>query len=476
MVTIIGIDGLDKNIIDRHIDSLPNFRKIGAEGVLCSVESVFPADSVPAWTTIFTGLNPAEHGIIRGKDYVESVDDFGSTHGFVLKGKTFWDHYSDRGLKCLVINPFLAYPAWRINGIMESGPAFIEGDHSIFPENADSLYPDVLGGYSAISSLAGLKAEMEKIFTDTDRLWKEFDYQLAKDQFDLAFVTFTTLDRLQHYTWRYYDRGDPLYEEDDYFSNCIPKLLKDFDDRIGSMIKRMSGEDIVILISDHGFSQRPFSLINLNEYLRKAGLLIFKKEYETASSRGIQILKTIVVSILSRLKLLDKIAAPLKRVKGIGKLKKSDFMIDKENSVCYTDDLFSGKKPYVGLKFGEKVKKADKPTKEAAFRQLVDTLNSGEIPKPVMIEKSEDFYHGEFQDRLPDVLVELPPENGIEFSFFGQVMEKSKTHFRISGGHFGSGTFGYFHKENKTDIQPPSTILGFSDFIKKLLYENSSGK
>jgi len=72
--------------------------------------------------------------------------------------------------------------------------------------------------------------------------------------------------------------------------------------------------------------------------------------------------------------------------------------------------------------------------------------------------------------------VELPPENGIEFSFFGQIMEKSSTHFRISGGHYGSGTFGYFGKGNKNEIKPPPTIIGFSDFIKNLLYENSSGK
>ncbi len=476
MVTIIGIDGLDKNIIDRHIDSLPNFKKIGTEGILCPIESVFPADSVPAWTTIFTGLNPAEHGIIRGKDYVESVDDFGADHGFVLKGKTFWDHYSDHGLRCLVINPFLAYPAWRIHGIMESGPAFIAGDHSIFPEDADSLHPDVLGGYSAISNLASLRAEMEKVFTDTDKLWNEYEYQLLKDQFDLVFVTFTTLDRLQHYTWRYYDPSDPLYENDDYLSGCIPKLLRDFDDRIGSLIERMKNEDAVILISDHGFRQRPFNLINLNEYLRKAGLLVFKKEYETGSSRRIQILKTTVISILSRLKLLDKIAAPLKRVKGVGKLKKSDYLIDKENSVCYTDDLFSGKKPYVGLNFGERIKQADILTKEAAFSKLVTTLNSGEIPKPIRILRSEELYHGEYNTRLPDILVELPPENGIEFSFFGQIMEKSSTHFRISGGHYGSGTFGYFGKGNKNEIKPPPTIIGFSDFIKNLLYENSSGK
>lgn len=177
MIRIIGIDGLDKNIIDKHLDILPNFRKMCESGILKPVESVFPADSVPAWTTIFTGLNPAEHGIIRGKDYIESVEDFGTSHGFVLKGKTFWDNFSERGFRCLVINPFLAYPAWQINGLMESGPAFVEGDHSIFPENAGSLHPEVFGGYRAISNLADLKAEMRKVFTDTARLWEEYEYQ-----------------------------------------------------------------------------------------------------------------------------------------------------------------------------------------------------------------------------------------------------------------------------------------------------------
>jgi predicted AlkP superfamily phosphohydrolase/phosphomutase len=467
MIRIIGIDGLDKNIIDRHIEILPNFKKIADAGILNTIESVFPADSVPAWTTIFTGLNPAEHGIIRGKDYIESVDSFEMLHGFKLQGKTFWDHLSNKGQRCLVINPFLAYPAWPVKGIMESGPAFIEGDHSIFPEDTDSVYPDVLGGYSAISNLAGLKAEIEKVFDDTEKLWKEYDYQSAKEDFDLEFVTFTTLDRLQHYTWRYYDTGDPLYERNDHFSECIPKLLMTFDEKLGTVINKMRKDDVLLLVSDHGFRQRPYLLINLNEFLRTKGLLTVKKEYDKPSVWRTQGLKKKVITLLSDLRLLDVIASRLKKVKGVSKLKKSDHLIDKEDSLCYTDNLFSGKKPYVGLNFGEKIKVSDKKIRDEAFNRIKTAIQSGEIPEPVWIKKSEDVYSGEFQSRLPDICIEFPSEYGVEFNYFGKIMEKSSTHYRISGGHFGSGTFGYY-SQNISNINPPEGIIDFSGFVKQI--------
>src|ERR1019366_4817454 len=132
-IVIIGIDGLDTGIIDKYINDLPNFRKIKEQGIISKLKTVFPADSVPAWQTIYTGLNPAQHGIIRGKDYVESVEDFEKTSNFKLEGKTFWDKVGETNKKCLVLNPFLAYPAWPINGVMVSGPAFVEGDISKFP-------------------------------------------------------------------------------------------------------------------------------------------------------------------------------------------------------------------------------------------------------------------------------------------------------------------------------------------------------
>lgn len=475
MVRIIGIDGLDKNILDKHIDNLPNFKKIYDKGVLSQISSVFPADSVPAWTTIFTGLNPAEHGIIRGKDYIESIESFQLHSGFNLQGQTFWDTLSDLNFKCLIINPFLAYPAWKITGIMESGPAFITGNLSIFPKETKTLYSKVIGGYSAISNLAGLKAGMESVFSDTDKLWKEYEFQAGKEVFDLEFVTFTTLDRLQHYTWRFYDENDPLHEHDDYFSNCIYNLIKLFDNKIGSILSRMTEKDILIIISDHGFTRRPFSLINLNEYLRRKDLLIIKQEYNNQSIKRSQSLKNKVIHLLSRLKLLNLTARFLKRIKYFNKLKKSDYLIDKDNSKCYVDELFSGKKPYCGLNFGNTIRNSDEKVKEKVFEQICSALNSNEIPIPVWIKRAGDVYKGPFQSKLPDICVEFPPENGVEFNYFGEIMEDSSTHNRISGGHFGSGTFGYFSK-NEVINKSPTSIIDFADFIRSLFHEDTSRK
>ena len=107
---IIGIDGLELNVINHYIDELPGFRHLLEKKSLHQVGSVFPADSVPAWNTIFTGLDPSVHGIVRGKDYVESVEEFDKNYNFELKGNTFWDELSNDGKKVLILNPYLAYP------------------------------------------------------------------------------------------------------------------------------------------------------------------------------------------------------------------------------------------------------------------------------------------------------------------------------------------------------------------------------
>lgn len=85
------------------------------------------------------------------------------------------------------------------------------------------------------------------------------------------------LDRIQHYTWRYFDEHDPMYQHDDYLSGFILKTIRFFDCCIQETIKKMKPDDNLIVISDHGFRQRPFHLINMNEVFRQAGLLEVNK-------------------------------------------------------------------------------------------------------------------------------------------------------------------------------------------------------
>ena len=62
---ILGIDGMDWDVIVRYKDKLPNLYGLMQKNNYPHLRSVFPADTTPAWSTIYTGLDPSEHGIIN---------------------------------------------------------------------------------------------------------------------------------------------------------------------------------------------------------------------------------------------------------------------------------------------------------------------------------------------------------------------------------------------------------------------------
>ena len=53
---------------EKNLDKFHFFKNLYDNKKLCPLESVVPADSIPSWTTIYTGLNPAEHGVLESID------------------------------------------------------------------------------------------------------------------------------------------------------------------------------------------------------------------------------------------------------------------------------------------------------------------------------------------------------------------------------------------------------------------------
>ena len=62
---VFGIDGMDLDVVLRYKDELPNIYGMMKESGFPRLRSVFPADTTPAWTTIYTGQDPSEHGILN---------------------------------------------------------------------------------------------------------------------------------------------------------------------------------------------------------------------------------------------------------------------------------------------------------------------------------------------------------------------------------------------------------------------------
>ena len=63
---ILGIDGMDWDVIVRYKDKLPNLYGLMQKNNYPHLRSVFPADTTPAWSTIYTGHDPSEHPPAHG--------------------------------------------------------------------------------------------------------------------------------------------------------------------------------------------------------------------------------------------------------------------------------------------------------------------------------------------------------------------------------------------------------------------------
>lgn len=96
-ILIIGIDGMDRELIEEFKDDLPNLRKIQSLSPKVNLTSTFPPDSETAWSSIYTGLNPAKHGVVHFIDPLEKslLNQTKDADSESIRGHTFWDKASE---------------------------------------------------------------------------------------------------------------------------------------------------------------------------------------------------------------------------------------------------------------------------------------------------------------------------------------------------------------------------------------------
>ena len=352
-----------------------------------------------------------------------------------------------------------------MNGVFISGPAFVQGEILACPKHEEIINSEVFGGYRPIEP-GSLETDINLSMVHTNKLVEVFLKKYNEDSYDLAFVTFTTLDRIQHYTWRYFDKEDPMYENHPKLSNAILETLKIFDSLITLLIDKYIGEnDNLILISDHGFARRPYDLINFNEIFRREGLLKLNKKGNTIKSKSLQILKNYSIKLFSKLKILDFVAGKLKHVDGIKELKMSNHIIDINNSILFADDKFCGKNPCCGFRLGGKIQNLTEDKKKEIIHSIITIFKKYNLPEPLWIKWREELFHGNFQNRYPDICLELESNFGVEFELFGDTQTTSSTHYKISGGHLKDGVFAFYNKKGR--IEKINSINGFRDVIIK---------
>ncbi|MHA2040092.1 MAG: hypothetical protein ACW98X_27105, partial [Promethearchaeota archaeon] len=86
------------------------------------------------------------------------------------------------------------------------------------------------------------------------------------------------------------------------------------------------------------------------------------------------------------------------------------------------------------------------------------------------IKKREQIYHGEYKNKIPDILFELEGEYGVGMDFFTSAVTPNYTHKKISGGHKSEAVLLTYCNNAKIKIkQRPDTIVGIKDHVLEML-------
>lgn len=289
-VLLIGIDGAAPRVADSLLEAgrMPNLARIASRGVHGTIRSAIPIDSPRIWNTVATGKVPDKHGI----NHFAHQDGQGRTSLFLSSDRrvhALWNIVSDAGMKAGVVNFWNTYPPELINGVMVSDHLLarnIEGRRKITHADEVPTGP-VIHPESWHDRLLALLERAEPPTTHSNPLTDEpnlpgflvlvgqdfprrFDEDGALVQItreidrelepELMMVLLPGIDRISHFLWLGLE--DPMvYEEILRMSeeerrgaaNALKRYYEYTDALIGVLMEGYADDDLVIVMSDHGF-------------------------------------------------------------------------------------------------------------------------------------------------------------------------------------------------------------------------------
>jgi predicted AlkP superfamily phosphohydrolase/phosphomutase len=105
------------------------------------------------------------------------------------------------------------------------------------------------------------------------------EHELGHGDFRLYIQVFYFPDRVSHILWRLFDAGHPLYDatEAARFGGGILESYRQMDDLVGRARELLRPDDVLLVLSDHGFSSWRRG-INYNAWLHQNGFLALRGE------------------------------------------------------------------------------------------------------------------------------------------------------------------------------------------------------
>lgn len=271
---IFGIDAADPKILFDYLEEFPTISKLAREGSYGKLQGYsFGYGSYDNWATIFTGLPPREHGVIRksgNSPECPTIDD-------IEPHDPIWHALNRNGVttafvRGMMMNPPPEMDGWAMGGDPEfldktastRYPVFCDKDAHLadlitgeFLKPFRAPYLEELGGdwdeVRADPTAIGRVMHADYFAPFLEYVQAEADYyveatlRLQREQpTDLLFFFLNSMDILQHF--QMHEKG----------FDTVRRGYRIVDDTLGVLMRELAPENVLVM-SDHG--QEPFHML-----------------------------------------------------------------------------------------------------------------------------------------------------------------------------------------------------------------------
>jgi predicted AlkP superfamily phosphohydrolase/phosphomutase len=283
-VVLVALDGAAWRVMDPLLAAgeLPNARGLIARGCRGVMKSLRISSSARIWTSVASGVRPALHGI---RNFTYELD--GKRRLFTsrdVRMPRVWELASAAGVSVGVTNWWFTYPSAPLNGFLISDhtiPSRSERANRVFssgntpPPDRSALVhpPELWQEFGDVLLNPPLPARHQWFDTHAARALLIEDIRREDEQvLELALraasaypprfqlIYFKGVDRASHRFWREYDPDHPNYagappipEKMRRYGTAVLDAYRDADRLLGRLLAGLADDDVVLLISDHGF-------------------------------------------------------------------------------------------------------------------------------------------------------------------------------------------------------------------------------
>jgi predicted AlkP superfamily phosphohydrolase/phosphomutase len=277
---VFGLDGVPPGFLfDRMLPSMPNVQRLLARARFGTLRTCDPPTSVPAWTVMFTGMDPGSLGFYGYRQRKPgSYDKLFIPTPQMIPVPAIWNILSQLGYRVAVIGVPPGYPPPHVNGVYVSD--FMTPSQATDFASPRAIVPEIQRVADGYRFDVAFRSEdrrtvAKEIFAMTRKRFRVARHLWAKEPWDLFVLHEVGSDRIHHAFWKYFDPAHPRYMKDPEFADIAERYYGLLDEEIGEFLQQVPSETAILFVSDHG-CQAMAGCFCINEWLRTHGYLALK--------------------------------------------------------------------------------------------------------------------------------------------------------------------------------------------------------